>query len=290
MDTKKFEALLSSAELGSFTKSAQELGYTQSGLTHMMNGLEQEVGFPLLERGHYGTRLTARGQQLEPTIRRFLEAGQDLSSEIESIRRQESLWVRVGAYSSMAQNWLPSVMQQFRQEFPNIQVDIQMGAIEEIYEWVRNGEVDMGFVSRQDDLKGDFFHLKNDPLVAVLPQDVRFNSWNHFPVEEFEGREFLLPSLGFNRDIMPVFKKHRVHPKIRKTTVDDSVVISMVAHGLGVSIMTDLIMVGRQEAVKILPIAPAAHRDLGIVVRNKKETKAAVQSLIACASRVIPAL
>ena len=62
MDTKKFEALLTSAQLGSFTKAAQELGVTQSGLTHMMNALEQELGFPLLERGHYGTHLTERGQ------------------------------------------------------------------------------------------------------------------------------------------------------------------------------------------------------------------------------------
>ncbi len=290
MDTKKYEALLASAELGSFTKSAQELGYTQSGLTHMMNGLEQEVGFSLLERGHYGTRLTARGQQLEPAIRKFLEAGQDLSSEIEAIRRQESLWIRVGAYSSMAQAWLPAIMQQFREELPNIQVDVQMGSIEEIYEWVRNGEVDMGFVSRQDDLKGDFFHLKNDPLMAILPQDACFDDWSEFPVSEFEGKEFLLPSLGFTRDITPVFKKHRIHPRMKKTTVDDSVVISMVAHGLGVSILTELIMDGRNDAVKTLPIVPAEFRDLGIVVRNKKETKTAVQSLIACASRVIPNL
>ena len=114
METKKLEALLVSAKLGSFTKSAQELGYTQSGLTHMMNALEQEIGFALLERGHYGTRLTARGEQLEPAIRRFLEAGQALEAEIENVRRQENQWIRVGAYSSMALHWLPSILQQFR--------------------------------------------------------------------------------------------------------------------------------------------------------------------------------
>ncbi len=290
MDTKKFEALLSSAELGSFTKSAQELGYTQSGLTHMMNALEQEVGFPLLERGHYGTRLTIRGQQLEPAIRRFLEAGQDLTAEIEAICRQESQWVRVGAYSSMALYWLPAILQQFREELPNVRVDVQMGAIDEIYEWVKNGEVDMGFVSRQDDLKGDFFHLHNDPLMAIVPANPRYDEWEAFPVAEFEGQEFLLPSLGFTRDITPVFKRNRVHPKIRKTTVDDPVIVSMVAHGLGVSIMTELIMSDTKDNVKVLPIEPAAYRDLGIVVRNKKEMKAAVQSLMACANRVIPTL
>ena len=50
MESKKLEALLMAVDLGSFTKAAEVLGYTQSGLTHMMNSLEKEVGFTLLER------------------------------------------------------------------------------------------------------------------------------------------------------------------------------------------------------------------------------------------------
>lgn len=51
MDTKKLAALAAAVRLGSFTRAAEELGYTQSGLTHMMNSLEKDVGFPLLVRG-----------------------------------------------------------------------------------------------------------------------------------------------------------------------------------------------------------------------------------------------
>ena len=61
MESKKLEALLMAVDLGSFTKAAEVLGYTQSGLTHMMNSLEKEVGFTLLERGRSGVRLTAAG-------------------------------------------------------------------------------------------------------------------------------------------------------------------------------------------------------------------------------------
>lgn len=290
MDTKKFEALLVSAQLGSFTKSAQELGYTQSGLTHMMNALEMEIGFPLLERGHYGTRLTAHGQQLEPAIRSFLEAGQALESAVESIRREENQWIRVGAYSSMALHWLPAILQQYRLIYPNVRVDVQMGGIEELYGWVRSGEVDLALVSRQDDLKAEFIPLREDTLVAVLPPDARYENWTAFPVSEFEDREFLMPALGFTRDIMPMFKRNHVHPRIRKTTVDDAVVISMVAHGLGVSIMTELIMEGRPKIVKTLPIEPRCYRELGIVVSNRKELKPVVQTLIQCAIDTVAGL
>ena len=66
MESKKLEALLMAVDLGSFTKAAEVMGYTQSGLTHMMNSLEREVGFTLLERGRGGVRLTKDGERVAP--------------------------------------------------------------------------------------------------------------------------------------------------------------------------------------------------------------------------------
>lgn len=290
MDTRKFQALLASAELGSFTKAAQKLGCTQSGLTHMMNALEQEVGLPLLVRGHNGTCLTEEGRRLEPAIRAFLDAGIALEAEIASVCSREQSSIRAGAYSSMAVHWLPAILQDFRSLEPDLRVDVQMGGIEELYGWVRSGEVDLAFVSRQDDLQAEFIPLKEDALVAILSPDDPYADGDTFPVSGFEGREFLMPSLGFTRDIMPLFQQGGVSPRIRRTTVDDSVVISMVAHGLGVSIMTELIMTGRPPTVRALPIEPRAHRELGIIVRGGVEHKPGVQALIDCAKETIHAL
>ena len=191
MDTKKLEILLASARLGSFTKAAQELGYTQSGLTHMMNALEQEAGFPLLERGHYGTRLTARGQQLEPAIRRFLEAGQALEAEVESIRRQESQWIRVGAYSSMALHWLPAILQQFREEHPNVRVDVQMGGIEELYGWGAHRRGGPGLREPAGRPEGRLYPPEGGYPGGHPAPGRAYEGWSSFPVSEFEGREFL---------------------------------------------------------------------------------------------------
>ena len=71
MESKKLEALMMSVDLGSFTRAAEVLGYTQSGLTHMMNSLEKEIGVPLLERGRGGVRLTPEGERrflIEPAM------------------------------------------------------------------------------------------------------------------------------------------------------------------------------------------------------------------------------
>ena len=64
MDTKKVHALLLAVDRGSLTSAAAELGYTQSGLTHMMNALEDELGLNLLVRSKNGVRLSPAGQAL----------------------------------------------------------------------------------------------------------------------------------------------------------------------------------------------------------------------------------
>ena len=69
MESKKLEALLMAVDLGSFTKAAEVMGYTQSGLTHMMNSLEKDIGFTV--NSCRPTRgLTARSRRWRPRAAR----------------------------------------------------------------------------------------------------------------------------------------------------------------------------------------------------------------------------
>ena len=128
MESKKLEALLMAVDLGSFTKAAEVMGYTQSGLTHMMNSLEREVGFTLLERGRGGVRLTKDGERVAPAIREFLQANARLDSTIAQVASSRSEVIRVSAFASMAMHWLPSIIRRFREERPDVDVDIRMAA------------------------------------------------------------------------------------------------------------------------------------------------------------------
>ena len=62
MDSKKFEILMTAVNLGSFSKASEVVGYTQSGLTHLINGLEREIGMKLIRRDHSGISLTEDGE------------------------------------------------------------------------------------------------------------------------------------------------------------------------------------------------------------------------------------
>ena len=64
MSIKKYEVLLQTADLGSFTKASEVLGYTQSAISHIVTGLEDELGLKLLTRDRFGVRLTPEGEAL----------------------------------------------------------------------------------------------------------------------------------------------------------------------------------------------------------------------------------
>ena len=288
MESKKLEALLMAVDLGSFTKAAEVLGYTQSGLTHMMNSLEKEVGFTLLERGRSGVRLTEEGERIAPAVREFLQANARLDSVIEQVASSRTEIIRVSAYASIAMHWLPGIIQRFREECPDVDVDIRMADHVDVpYELLAQGKMDAILVSPQDEGQYDWVHLADDPMFAVLPKDFDTQGMTAFPLAAFEARDFIMPSQGFDKDIMRIFNRIGVKPHILPTWVDDPTVISMVSHGLGVSMMTELTVRGRTDGVKLLPVEPASSRELGLAVRSLDAASDGLRHFIDCTKRVV---
>ena len=288
MESKKLEALLMAVDLGSFTKAAEVLGYTQSGLTHMMNSLEKEVGFTLLERGRSGVRLTEEGERIAPAVREFLQANARLDSVIEQVASSRTEIIRVSAYASIAMHWLPGIIQRFREECSEVDVDIRMADHVDIpYELLAQGKMDAILVSPQDEGQYEWVHLADDPMFAVLPKDFDTQGMTAFPLAAFEARDFIMPSQGFDKDIMRIFNRIGVKPHILPTWVDDPTVISMVSHGLGVSMMTELTVRGRTDGVKLLPVEPASSRELGLAVRSLDAASDGLRHFIDCTKRVV---
>lgn len=288
MESKKLEALLMAVDLGSFTKAAEVLGYTQSGLTHMMNSLEKEVGFTLLERGRSGVRLTEEGERIAPAVREFLQANARLDSVIEQVASSRTEIIRVSAYASIAMHWLPGIIQRFREECPDVDVDIRMADHVDVpYELLAQGKMDAILVSPQDEGQYEWVHLADDPMFAVLPRDFDTQGMTAFPLAAFEARDFIMHSQGFDKDIMRIFNRIGVKPHILPTWVDDPTVISMVSHGLGVSMMTELTVRGRTDGVKLLPVEPASSRELGLAVRSLDAASDGLRHFIDCTKRVV---
>ena len=283
MDSKKIKALLTAAETGSLTAAAAELGYTQAGLTQMMNALENELGLHLLVRGKGGVRLSPAGESLLGPMRAFVSAADAVERGASQLRDEGESAIRIGAYASVSRLWLPAILSDFLREYPDIDASASVGSIEQMYESVKNEELDCAFVSYQPALtRGvSWFPLHVDELLAVLPASDPFDG-EAFPVERFSGADFLMPSLGFDLDINPLFAapERRVLPRVRYTNMDDTALISMIEHGLGLTILSRMILQGVSAEVKALPLQPRAYRSLGLIISAKRQGEHVLRSFV----------
>lgn len=283
MDSKKLEILMTAADLGSFTKASEVVGYTQSGLTHMMDALEKEVGFPLLQRNHNGISLTEQGLQLMPAIREFLKANANLENQIKQISEQKSEVIRIAAYASIAMHWMPELLYRFKRICPEVNVDLRMvdDALEP-FELLESGQTDVIFASRQHYSFCDWIPLYNETMYAILPKDYPLNGRTHFPLEEFEGLEFLMPYGRFDMDVKAALSPLGIKLNARTARVDDETLIQMVGKGLGVTMMSELMIRGRTDNVLCIPVAPKSIRELGMGTHVKKKETESVRRLKEC--------
>ena len=283
MDSKKLEILMAAADLGSFTKASEVVGYTQSGLTHMMDALEREIGFPLLQRSHSGIRLSRQGEQLMPAIREFLQANAHLENQIRAIAEQKNEVIRVAAYSSIAMHWMPELLYRFRRLCPDVNVDLRMvdHALEP-FELLESGQTDMIFASRQQYACCQWTPLYNERMYAILPRDYPLGERSSFPVEEFAGQDFLMPYGRFDIDVRSALEPLGVRLNARLCKVDDETVIRMVGRNLGISMMTELMIRGRTDDVLCVPVSPPIIRELGMGVHARRPMTQSMQKLRDC--------
>ena len=283
MDSKKLEILMTAADLGSFTKASEVVGYTQSGLTHMMDALEREVGFPLLQRSHNGIQLSEQGRQLMPAIREFLQANANLERQIRSIAERKTQVIRVAAYASIAMHWMPEILYRFKRLCPEVSVDLRMvdHALEP-FELLERGETDVIFASRQSSRCCDWIPLYSDWMYAILPKDYPLNGRAAFPLAEFDGQDFLMPYGSFDLDVQAALVPMGVRVNEKICRFDDETVIRMVGRGLGVSMMSELMIRGRTDDVLCVPVTPAARRELGMGTHVRRKTTEGMLRLKSC--------
>ena len=132
MNIQKFMAFVKAVEYGSFTKAAEALNYTQSGISRMISDLETEWGVFLLERGRAGVSLTSDGLKLEPQLKRICNEHEILMTQIEDLHNMQSGMIRIGTFSSVATHWLPNMIKIFQMDYPKIDFELLLGDYTEL--------------------------------------------------------------------------------------------------------------------------------------------------------------
>ena len=266
METKKLEVLEKIVELSSLTRAAEEMGLTQSGVSHILAGLEEELGFPLLRRSRVGARLTPEGERLMPFIRDVVRAQERLDQTAADLRGLAAGTVRVATFTSVAVHWLPGMMQEFQRLYPKVEFRLFNGDYHDVDRWLTDGSADVGFVTLPTALKCECVPLREDRLLAVLPKGHPLAAREVCPVKEVAREPFISLLETSDDDSRRALEAARVKPNVRFTTKDDYAIIAMVEQGLGVSIMPELLLQGHRDGVEARELDPPASRMLALAV------------------------
>lgn len=281
VNIQKYQAFLKAVEYGSFTKAAEALSYSQSGISRMIGDLEQEWNIILLERGRGGVRLTSDGLRLLPYAQNVCAEYKKLQMQVDELHGLQSGLIRIGTFSSVATHWLPNIIQQFQKDFPNIDFELLLGDYAEIENWIVSGRVDCGFLrlpTINPELETIF--LEADPLMAVIPEHHPLAYCKKFPVQELVSAPFLLLSRGANSDATDIFSNCGLNPKVHIMTWDDYAIMSMVEKGLGISVLPQLILQRIPYRILTKELDVPAYRRVGLALRSKKTASLAVKRFL----------
>lgn len=280
MNILKYLAFLRTVESGSFTRAADLLHYSQPGVSRMISDLEREWNVTLLERSRAGVRLTSDGLKLLPFARSVCMEYQKLQTEVNELNGLQSGLIRIGTFSSTATHWLPNIIHAFQKDYPNIEYELLLGDYAEIEEWIQDGRVDCGFVRIPTDPALETVFLAEDKLLAVLPENHPLASCDRFPVRELCKDPFMLLEKGGQADIQEIFQGSGLWPQARFTTCDDYAIMAMVEKGLGISILSQLMLRRIPYHIVAKELDIPAVRKIGFALRDHKTASLAVKRFL----------
>ena len=281
MNIQKYLAFVKAVEYGSFSETAKRLNYSQSGVSRMISDLEKEWQLTLLERNKSGVKLTSDGLKLFPHAKRICMAHEKLQMEIDELNGLGSGLIRIGTFSSVATHWLPNIIKAFQKTYPNIEYELLLGDYGEIETWLLEGRIDCGFLRLPARPDFETLFLSQDRLMAILPIEHALASLKKVPLASLCQEPFMLLKKGKQSEVIELFERCNLKPKVHFTTWDDYAIMSMVENGLGVSILPELILARTPYHIIAKELDIPAYRKIGLAFKSKKNASPALKRFLA---------
>ncbi len=276
----KYMALIKTVEYGSFTKAAEILSYSQSGISRMINDIEKEWGITLLERNRSGLRLTSDGLKILPLAQELCKSYEKLQIQVDDLNGLQSGIVRIGVFSSVATHWLPNIIKKFQVDYPSIDYELLLGDYTEIEDWIAEGRVDCGFLRLPTRHDFETIFLEQDELMAVVSENHPLADCNKFPVTALCNDPFIMLKRGKNKEFTEIFERCGLTPNVKFTTWDDYAIMSMVESGLGIAILPKLILRRNPYRIVAKQLDISTYRSIGVAIKSKRTASLAVKRFL----------
>ena len=286
MSITKYSVFVKVAELGSLTRAAEVLGYTQPAVSHSISSLESRFGFPLFYRSRDACVLTENGAQLLDACRQVLQGEERIEETVHALNGNLSGSIRIGALRSMLTQFLPEIVYHFSQAYPQIAITLSELTFQEVSAALNAGTIDVGFTSTPTESgRLRFTPLLEDPVCLILPPDHPFTAYERVPVRLLNGCDFLMPAPGYDDVYQVITDKVRIQPNVKYHVGSDVAAIGMVANRLGVSIMSSQQARFLGSAVACRDFQEDFHRTLGILTHSARRPSPALRAFLQAVQR-----
>ena len=276
MTLLSYQVLKTVADQGSFRKAAELLGLTPSAVSHAVSSMEKELGFFVFNRGKNGVMLTNYGERLLPYVNAVLNSDESLQQAVAEFNGLKQGRIKIGCFSSVCTNWMPELIHAFAKSYPAIEMEIFQGTYDDVSYWIKNGVVDVGFLSISSAGEIPIVPLYKDSLLCVVPKGLRTRQ-GRMEVEELREYQFVTQRESTDADIQNFMKEHDLNVTSNYHVVDDLSTVAMVAHGFGICLMPEMVMQDIPYEVDCFHLKEDAYRIIGLAALDFEAMAPAVR-------------
>ncbi len=279
------------ADEGSFTGAALALGYSQPAISQMVRRLEQRTGTVLVERVGRNVRLTEAGQVLARHAVAVLSALDAAEEEVAAIAGLRAGRVRLMAFPSSSATLVPRALALVKERFPDVQVTFTEAEPPESLAALKAGECDLAVafayegtdVGRGEEDMDLFVQHKllDDEVRLALPHDHPLAQQDVVDLSTLSDDNWIAGCPRCRGHLLQLCSEAGFSPNVGFETEDYVAVLGLVAEGLGVALIPDLILrTAHHHDVVTRPIKPASRRTISVVTTTDLQRVPAVQATI----------
>lgn len=281
MDIQKCRAFVKVAEKKNITYAAREMGYSQPGISHMLDALEKEVGFPLLIRSKDQITPTAAGNELLYYCRQIINNADQFQETVMSINGLLQGNINIGSYNSTLTDYVPDLISSFIKAYPSITMQVKEYAHSNMVQDLTNGIIDIGFMSEPCPKNFEFYPLFNDYFCIVINKDHPLAAYDRVPVKRLYGCNIIAPTYGWDDIIKSVMNASGISTFKTPLMVSSDVgSIALASRGLGIYITSVLQTSKLPENAVFREFEEPLYRVIGISVRSLKHASPAAREFI----------
>lgn len=277
----KYDIILDICNTHSLSATDEKYSYSQPAVSQIVKNFEKELGMQLFTRTKGGMQLLPGTESIISSLRKICYEEDNIKRIASRLTSLENGHIRIGTLQSISYHWLPDILQEFSEEYPNITFEITVGGSKKIQDKLQQNKLDIIFSSDYKLASNvSFYPLGSDELMVLTSRTHPLSEHLSVSIQDIANEEYISDVDKLDFEAGEILDKYGIQPQIRFYMNDDFAVQKMVEAGFGISILPQLLLYHTPFDICVRPFTEHFKRTLGVAFRNDTDISPAVQKLL----------